>query len=129
MKHKAISRGANASYLETEVVECLQFNMVRGFYTTGKNMRIKVQVKPGMIHGYDHVIAKLAEMSRSACGGRASRQGRDLRSAALEERRLRRLEAKKTLFFASSHAFGVTLLKARRAAPRVQRSNTRLLMH
>lgn len=69
LKQKAINRGANPNYLETEVVECMQFNMVRGFHTIGKNMRVKVQVKPGMIHGYDHVIAKLAAMSRSGVAG------------------------------------------------------------
>jgi hypothetical protein len=44
-----------------EVLESLQFNMVRGFNTTGKNIRIKVQVKPGLIHGYDDVIRKLSK--------------------------------------------------------------------
>jgi N-methylhydantoinase A/oxoprolinase/acetone carboxylase beta subunit len=72
LRQKAIARGANPDYLETEVVEGLQFNMVRGFRKTGKNIRVKVQVKPGMIHGYDHVIAKLAEMGRSAAGGSTS---------------------------------------------------------
>jgi len=43
-----------------EVLEALQFNMVRGFNTTGKNIRVKVQVKPGLIHGYDAVIQKLS---------------------------------------------------------------------
>jgi N-methylhydantoinase A len=59
LKTKAIERGANIDYLEMEVVESLQFNMVRGFNTTGKNIRIKVQVKPGLIHGYDEAIRKL----------------------------------------------------------------------
>jgi hypothetical protein len=44
-----------------EVLESLQFNMVRGFTTTGKNIRIKVQVTPGLIHGYDNVIRKLSK--------------------------------------------------------------------
>ncbi len=61
LKNKAIMRGANADYLEMEVLESLQFNMVRGFNTTGKNIRIKVQVKPGLIHDYDQVIAKLSQ--------------------------------------------------------------------
>jgi N-methylhydantoinase A len=61
LQAKAIGRGANPAYLETEVLEALQFNMVRGFNTTGKNIRVKVQVKPGMIHGYDEVIAKLSD--------------------------------------------------------------------
>lgn len=61
LEAKAIDRGANPDYLETEVLEALQFNMVRGFNTTGKNIRVKVQVKPGMIHGYEEVIAKLSD--------------------------------------------------------------------
>jgi hypothetical protein len=44
-----------------EVLESLQFNMVRGFNTTGINIRVKVQVKPGLIHGYDEVIANLSQ--------------------------------------------------------------------
>jgi N-methylhydantoinase A/oxoprolinase/acetone carboxylase beta subunit len=61
LRTKAIKRGANAAYLEMEVLESLQFNMVRGFTTTGKNIRIKVQVTPGLIHGYDNVIRKLSK--------------------------------------------------------------------
>jgi uncharacterized protein YajQ (UPF0234 family) len=59
LKTKAIERGANADHLEMEVLETLQFNMVRGFSTTGKNIRVKVQVKPGLIHGYDQLVANL----------------------------------------------------------------------
>jgi len=61
LKTKAVERGANADYLEMEVLETLEFNMVRGFNTTGKNIRVKVQVKPGLIQGYDDVIRKLSE--------------------------------------------------------------------
>jgi N-methylhydantoinase A/oxoprolinase/acetone carboxylase beta subunit len=61
LRAKAVKRGANAEYLEMEVLESFQFNMVRGFNTTGKNIRIKVQVKPGLIHGYDPLIAKLSQ--------------------------------------------------------------------
>jgi len=32
-----------------EVTEAQQFNMVREFYTTGKNIRTKIQIKPGLI--------------------------------------------------------------------------------
>ncbi len=60
LRTKAIACGANAQHLEMEVTEAQQFNMVRGFYTTGKNIRVRVQVRPGLIHGYDDVIAKLA---------------------------------------------------------------------
>lgn len=61
LKEKALQRGARPQSLEMELVEILQFNMVRGFQTTGKNMRVKVQVKPGLIHGYDEVIRKLSK--------------------------------------------------------------------
>jgi N-methylhydantoinase A/oxoprolinase/acetone carboxylase beta subunit len=61
LRKKAVERGANPDFLEMEVVEALQFNMVRGFNTTGKNIRVKVQVKPGLIHGYDDVIRKLSK--------------------------------------------------------------------
>jgi N-methylhydantoinase A/oxoprolinase/acetone carboxylase beta subunit len=60
LRVKALSRGANPDYLEMEVVESQQFNMVRGFHTTGKNIRVRVQVKPGLIHGYDGLLAKLS---------------------------------------------------------------------
>ena len=60
LKAKAIDRGANADHLEMEVVEALQFNMVRGFNTTGKNIRVKVQVKPGLIHGYDQLVTNIS---------------------------------------------------------------------
>ncbi|MEW6670317.1 MAG: hydantoinase/oxoprolinase family protein [Thermodesulfobacteriota bacterium] len=60
LREKAIGRGANPDYLEMEVLENQQFNMVRGFSTTGKNIRVKVQVKPGLIHGYDRLLEKIA---------------------------------------------------------------------
>jgi N-methylhydantoinase A/oxoprolinase/acetone carboxylase beta subunit len=59
LMEKAIKRGADASDLETEIVESLQFNMIKGFYTTGRNIRIRVQVKPGLIHGYDSIADML----------------------------------------------------------------------
>lgn len=52
LKEKAVSRGADPENIEVEVLESQSFNMVRGFRTTGKNIRIKVQVKPGLINGY-----------------------------------------------------------------------------
>jgi len=60
LRVKAIERGANPEYLEMELVESQQFNMVRGFQTTGKNLRVRVQVKPGLIHGYDTLLKNLA---------------------------------------------------------------------
>jgi len=60
LRQKAIERGADPDHLETEIIEDMEFNMVRGFSTIGKNIRVKVQVKPGLIKGYDNVIARLA---------------------------------------------------------------------
>jgi N-methylhydantoinase A/oxoprolinase/acetone carboxylase beta subunit len=60
LRAKALERGANPDYLEMEVVDSQVFNMVRGFNTAGKNMRVRVQVKPGLIHGYDELLAALA---------------------------------------------------------------------
>ncbi len=59
LQTKAVARGANAEHLEMEITEDLQFNMVRGFSTTGKNVRIRAQVKPGLIHDYDPVAGRL----------------------------------------------------------------------
>ncbi len=61
LKAKAIKRGANDDSLEMDVLESLQFNMVRGFNTIGKNIRVKMQITPGLIHGYDHVLANLSQ--------------------------------------------------------------------
>lgn len=49
VKKSALSLGASIEEIEAEIVEESSFNMVRGFYTIGKNMRIKAQVKPGLI--------------------------------------------------------------------------------
>jgi N-methylhydantoinase A len=59
LMEKAIKRGADASDLEMEILESIQFNMIKGFYTTGRNIRIRVQVKPGLIHGYDSIADML----------------------------------------------------------------------
>ena len=56
LKDKAVRRGANPEHLEMEILEELEFNMVRGFSTTGKNMRIRTQVKPGLIAGYKDML-------------------------------------------------------------------------
>ncbi|HZX21637.1 MAG TPA: hydantoinase/oxoprolinase family protein, partial [Clostridia bacterium] len=49
LKESALSLGAGEDTIETEIVEESSFNMVRGFYTGGKNIRIKAQIKPGLI--------------------------------------------------------------------------------
>ena len=51
LRERALRLGARESEIETEIVEDQEFNMVRGFYATGKNIRLKAQVKPGLIAG------------------------------------------------------------------------------
>jgi hypothetical protein len=63
LREKARRRGADVDSLETEVIEAQQFNMVRGFYTTGKNMRVRVQVKPGLIQGYSPAAERIRPAS------------------------------------------------------------------
>jgi len=50
---KARESGSLTDNPEIEIVESLAFNMVRGFRTTGKNIRVRAQIKPGLIDGYD----------------------------------------------------------------------------
>ena len=49
LKSSAISMGAEEDTIELEITEESSFNMVEGFYTKGKNIRIKAQIKPGHI--------------------------------------------------------------------------------
>jgi N-methylhydantoinase A/oxoprolinase/acetone carboxylase beta subunit len=52
VRAKALRRGAIPEYLEMEIIEESQFNMIRGFYTQGKNIRVRAQVKPGLLPNY-----------------------------------------------------------------------------
>lgn len=66
LTHKAVREGAKPDDLEMEVLEKLQFNMVRGFYTTGKYYRVKVQVKPGLIGDYRSVVERIQDAYATA---------------------------------------------------------------
>jgi len=50
VKVSAKAMGASEDELDAEIVEESCFNMVRGFYTIGQNIRIKAQIKPGLIY-------------------------------------------------------------------------------
>lgn len=52
LREKALQMGAAEEEIEIEVVEVQEFNMVREYHTTGKNIRVKVQIKPGAIAGF-----------------------------------------------------------------------------
>jgi len=62
LRQKALQTGANIDDLDLDILENLEFNMVRGFRLTGKNIRIKLQVKPGLIHNYKMITDKIAAM-------------------------------------------------------------------
>lgn len=49
LKARAIKMGTSLNDLEMEVTEVQEFNMIRDFYTTGKNIRARIQIKPGLI--------------------------------------------------------------------------------
>lgn len=53
LRERALRLGAAEEDLEIEVIEEQEFNMVRDFYATGKNIRVKLQVKPGLIAGFN----------------------------------------------------------------------------
>ena len=52
VRAKALRRGAIPEYLEMEIIEESQFNMIRGFHSQGKNIRVRAQVKPGLLPNY-----------------------------------------------------------------------------
>jgi len=62
LRQKALQTGADIDDLDLDILEDLEFNMVRGFRLTGKNIRIKLQVKPGLIHNYKTITDKIAAM-------------------------------------------------------------------
>ncbi len=58
LKEKAEHAGANPDSIEeVEVVEFQEFNIVRNFSPRGKIFRTKIQLKPGLIKGYESVLS------------------------------------------------------------------------
>ncbi|OPY87347.1 MAG: Acetophenone carboxylase gamma subunit [Syntrophaceae bacterium PtaU1.Bin231] len=51
LREKALRMGATGEDLEIEVIEDQSFNMIREYSTTGRNIRVKLQVKPGFVSG------------------------------------------------------------------------------
>ena len=49
LEKRAIAMGARKEDLVMEITEDQSFNMIRGFSTTGRNIRIRAQIKPGLI--------------------------------------------------------------------------------
>lgn len=63
LRRKCAREGVEEDDMEPEVLEELQFNMVRDSYTTGRNIRARVQVKPGLIPEYRHIAEQLFRSS------------------------------------------------------------------
>ncbi len=47
-----LGKTAPGESVQAEVVDAASFNMVRGYFTTGKNIRVRCQVKPGILEEY-----------------------------------------------------------------------------
>ncbi len=61
LKDKAKNAGADPDTLnEVEMVEFQEFNIVRNFSPKGKIFRTKIQLKPGLIHGYESMLNRQA---------------------------------------------------------------------
>lgn len=43
-------------HIEAEIVDSASFSMVQGFYTSGRNIRVKCQVKPGVLQEYGESV-------------------------------------------------------------------------
>ena len=57
LKEKAVNSGASENSIDdVEVVEFQQFNIVRNFSPKGKIFRTKIQIKPGLIKGFEKVV-------------------------------------------------------------------------
>lgn len=56
---KALREGGHTEDMETDVLEALEFNMVRNFRLIGRNYRVKIQVRPGLIHAYEQITRQL----------------------------------------------------------------------
>jgi N-methylhydantoinase A/oxoprolinase/acetone carboxylase beta subunit len=57
LRKKALRLGADEEDLEMELLEEYEFNMVKGSYPVGKNIRVRAQIKPGLIRPYREVAA------------------------------------------------------------------------
>lgn len=46
-------------HIHAEILDSASFNMVQGYDTTGRNIRVRCQVKPGVLHEYNDVLRNL----------------------------------------------------------------------
>lgn len=55
LKKKASLHGGLMEDSQIETIEDLSFNMIRGYRSSGKNIRIRVQIKPGLMPGFENI--------------------------------------------------------------------------
>ena len=53
LQQKSLKNGSLPENFQAEVIESQTFNMVKNSVQCGKNIRVKIQVKPGLIHNYE----------------------------------------------------------------------------
>lgn len=61
LKNSARELGADEKNLDAEITEESCFNIVRGFFTSGQNIRIKAQIKPGLTQHRDTGTGSLSQ--------------------------------------------------------------------
>ncbi|UCG11550.1 MAG: hydantoinase/oxoprolinase family protein [Deltaproteobacteria bacterium] len=52
LRMKALKMGASADDLEMELLEDHEYSMVQGFHRVGRNIRVRAQIKPGLVGLY-----------------------------------------------------------------------------
>ena len=60
LRQKCAKAGAPEAEIDPEVIEQIQFNMIRGFYSSGRNIRVKVRTRPGLIPQHEELIASIS---------------------------------------------------------------------
>jgi N-methylhydantoinase A len=57
LRKKALRVGASEEDLEMELLEDQEFRIVQGFYPVGRSIRVRAQIKPGLISPYSEATA------------------------------------------------------------------------
>jgi len=57
LRNKALRLGAREEDLEMELLEDQEFKMVQGFYPVGRSIRVRAQIKPGLVSPYSEAGA------------------------------------------------------------------------
>jgi hypothetical protein len=50
VKESTASLGGTPDSIEAEIIESSSFNMIKGFMSTSKNIRVRAQTKPGLAY-------------------------------------------------------------------------------